>query len=179
MEKNKTALLLKRFNETIEKWITYLDDYTLIMLQQQPNAESWSLGQVYVHIVQDTQYFIGEIKASLALKSDDSEKEMHEYAKAVFQHNEFPDMFVPNPSNSPGLRQPASKAELLQSLQLIKEEINQLCAQADFSAAKGKTEHPGLHFFNALEWLQFAEIHMRHHLRQKSRIDAQLFPQLR
>ncbi|HEV9036934.1 MAG TPA: hypothetical protein VGQ51_09945 [Puia sp.] len=38
--------------------------------------------------------------------------------------------------------------------------------------ATGKTRHPGLHYFNSLEWLQFAEMHMRHHFRQKKRIDA-------
>jgi hypothetical protein len=35
----------------------------------------------------------------------------------------------------------------------------------------GKTKHPGLGFFNANEWLQFAEMHLRHHLKQKERIE--------
>jgi hypothetical protein len=33
-------------------------------------------------------------------------------------------------------------------------------------------------FFNAPEWLQFAEMHMRHHFRQKMRIDDRLFSNL-
>jgi hypothetical protein len=36
----------------------------------------------------------------------------------------------------------------------------------------GKSRHPGLGYFNAGEWLRFIEMHMRHHLRQKERIDA-------
>jgi hypothetical protein len=35
----------------------------------------------------------------------------------------------------------------------------------------GKTKHPGLGYFSAHEWLQFADMHFRHHLRQKKRID--------
>jgi hypothetical protein len=35
----------------------------------------------------------------------------------------------------------------------------------------GKTKHPGSNYFTAKEWLQFAEIHLRHHLKQKKRID--------
>ena len=35
----------------------------------------------------------------------------------------------------------------------------------------GKSKHPGLGYFNAQEWFLFAEIHMRHHFRQKARID--------
>jgi hypothetical protein len=36
---------------------------------------------------------------------------------------------------------------------------------------KGKTKHPGLNYFTAKEWLQFAGMHLRHHLKQKKRID--------
>ena len=34
----------------------------------------------------------------------------------------------------------------------------------------GKTQHPGLGFLDALEWYQYTEMHMRHHIRQKDRI---------
>jgi len=36
---------------------------------------------------------------------------------------------------------------------------------------KGKTKHPGLNYFSADEWFRFAEMHFRHHERQKKRID--------
>jgi hypothetical protein len=39
------------------------------------------------------------------------------------------------------------------------------------SPYKGKTKHPGLHYFNADEWLQFADMHFRHHVKQKKKID--------
>ena len=42
----------------------------------------------------------------------------------------------------------------------------------------GKAKHPGLNYLNASEWLQFADMHMRHHLRQKKRIDDFLRPSL-
>ncbi|SFD58187.1 DinB superfamily protein [Chitinophaga sp. CF118] len=175
MEINKANTYLRQFNETIEKWITYLDDYTLEMLCQKPQINSWSLGQVYVHIVEDTEYFIEQMKASLLFDNANSEKEMHRNAKVMFENNEFPDMLLDNPSNNPNLRMPQSKDELLQSLVLIKDEVNKLYSISDFSNSNGKTEHPGLLFFNALEWLRFAEMHMRHHLRQKSRIDDKIF----
>ncbi|MEO5600454.1 MAG: DinB family protein, partial [Cyclobacteriaceae bacterium] len=73
------------------------------------------------------------------------------------------------------IRQPQSKYGLLQSLVLIKDEVNELFFTFDFQKLPGKTEHPGLRFFNALEWLQFAEMHMRDHFRQKKRIDDKLF----
>jgi len=52
--------------------------------------------------------------------------------------------------------------------------MNALAALIPASDFKGKTKHPGLLYFNAGEWLQFATIHLRHHLRQKKRIDTLL-----
>ncbi|CAL1519470.1 DinB family protein [Chitinophaga sp. MM2321] len=175
METSNADTLLQQFNETIEKWITNLDGYTLAMLCQQPHPGSWSLGQVYVHIIADTTYFVEQMKAALLLDNINSEKEMHEDAKAMFEKNAFPDMLLANPSNDPNLRQPQSKDELSQGLSCIKEEVNKLYTTTDFSTSTGKTEHPGLRFFSALNWLQFAEMHMRHHFRQQKRIDEQLF----
>jgi len=174
MAKIGTDTSLKQFNDTIEKWIKYLDNYTLEMLHQRPQIDSWSLGQVYVHIIDDTKFFVEQIKVCL-LTNLNGEIEMHEDAKAMFEQNAFPDTQLNNPANSPDLRQPQSKEELLEGLLLIKEEVNALCSSTDFSTSNGKTGHPGFFFFNAPEWLQFAEMHMRHHLRQKKRIDEQLF----
>jgi hypothetical protein len=171
METNTTNMYLHQFNETIDKWIGYLNDYSLEMLCQSPQTGSWSLGQVYVHIINDTNYFVEQIKAAL-FTSDNSEMEMHEHGKAMFANNGFPDVMIEGPSTNVYIPQPENKEKLLQDLSRIKEEINQLAATYDFSQSNGKTRHPGLHFFTSLEWLRFAEMHMRHHLRQKKRIDA-------
>jgi len=172
---NKAAELLRQFNDTSDKWIAYLDDYTLSMLHQRPDAASWSLGQVYMHIIADTAWYIGQMKAALSADNSDHEKEMRADAKTMFLQNGFPDARMANPFNSLDLSQPESKTSLQQSLLSIKAEVNQLCNSADISAATGKVEHPGFYFFSAAEWLQFAEMHMRHHFRQKQRIDEQLF----
>jgi hypothetical protein len=91
----------------------------------------------------------------------------------MLANNAFPDMLLTNPSTDL-VRQPQSKDDLAQGLRSIQAEVNGLAAAFDFSTAGGKTEHPGLRWFNALEWLQFADMHMWHHLRQKKRIDEAL-----
>lgn len=177
MEADKRTLL-DRFNKTIQQWIDSLDDYSLEMLQQRPAVDSWSLGQVYIHIIEDTTFYLDQMKAALASDNLHAEKSMHARAKAIFENGGLPDMALENPFNDINLRQPASKGELLQSLTSIKENVNELLASVDLSKAKGKTEHPGFAFFDTWEWLQFAEMHMRHHIRQKRRIDERLFPPL-
>jgi hypothetical protein len=178
MEINNVRALLKQFNMTIQQWIVQLDNYSIEMLLQRPQADAWSLGQVYTHIIEDTTFYLEQMKAALASKNAFAERSMRSHARAIFQNNAFPDMALENPFNDINIKPPQSKDELIQSLSFIQNEVNRLFDNIDLSAAKGKTEHPGFAFLDAFEWLQFGEMHMRHHLRQKKRIDERLFPHL-
>lgn len=175
METRRVTILLKAFNETIQKWIDYLDNYSLEMLSQKPDDNSWSLGQVYTHITDDTAWFAGQMSAAMHTTLD-SEKEMHENAQLMFRNNSFPDMVIEGPATNTFMRQPESKEEVKKRLLEIKLEVNMLFTSFEPSSATGKTSHPGLLFFGTLDWLQFAEMHLRHHFRQKKRIDEKLFP---
>jgi len=172
MEKNRSDIVFRQFNTTIDWWISWLHHYTFEALCRQPEKGQWSLGQVYTHIIADTNYFIEQMKAAIA---DDvnSEKEMHADAKAMFARDAFPDMQLSNPFPE-SVKQPRTKEGLQQGLLKIKAEVGRLFKLYDFSAFAGKSLHPGLLFFSALEWLQFADMHMRHHFMQKKKIDSVL-----
>jgi len=53
-------------------------------------------------------------------------------------------------------------------------EMEQAAELISSNQPKGKSKHPGLGYFSAEEWLQFAEMHFRHHLTQKKLIDNYL-----
>lgn len=171
---NRETILLEAFNDTIQKWIDFADDYTLEMLCQKPDDNSWSLGQVYTHIIDDTGWFADQMATAMQTKAD-SEKQMHENARTMLRNNSFPDIMIEGPATEIYIKQPESKEEIQHKLLSIKTEVNNLFASFDPSKATGKTRHPGLLYFNALDWLQFAEMHLRHHFRQKKRIDEKLF----
>jgi uncharacterized protein YfeS len=174
MENHRETALLNAFNETIQKWIDFLDDYTLEMLRQKPDDNAWSLAQVYTHITDDTSWFVEQMAAAMQTDAN-SKEEMHENARAMLHNNSFPDMMIEGPATGIYIRQPENKDEVRQKLLAIKTEVNTLYASFDPSKAIGKTRHPGLLYFNTLDWLQFAEMHLRHHFRQKKRIDERLF----
>ena len=64
METNREIVLLQAFNETIQQWIDFLDDYTLEMLRQKPDDNSCALGQVYSHITDDTAWLVEQMAAA-------------------------------------------------------------------------------------------------------------------
>jgi len=165
--------VLNQFNQAIDTWINFLDDYSFETLLKKPIPGSWSLGQVYMHLLEDTPWHIGQIKEALATDAN-SQEDMHDNAKWMFRHNQFPDTQIEGAATNDSVPQPVSKEELRRQLDFIRKDVNELCQSTDLSKSVGKTRHPGLLYFSALDWLQFTGMHMRHHLRQKKRIDTQL-----
>ena len=161
---------MEDFNHTIDLWIKALEENNFIQVCARPSPASWSLGQVCMHLIGETRHYLEQV--NICLSTDDNAlEEMSPPAKAMFHANGFPDEVIEGPPTNSDTPQPDSKEELLRCLITLKEEINALEIKISTSPLKGKTKHPGLNYFNAGEWFQFAEMHFRHHLRQKKRID--------
>ncbi len=165
---------IRDFNHTIDTWIKELACYDFVQLCAKPSPASWSLGQVYMHLIENVSYYREQILLCIST-NDHAQEEASQEAKTMFLLNRFPDIEIEGPPENADTPQPESKEQLLQLLLNAKEEMNQLASQMDASKFHGKTRHPGLHYFNAHEWLQFADMHFRHHLRQKKRLDDFLF----
>jgi hypothetical protein len=163
-------MLIKDFNHTIDSWIQEAEQSSFYRICAKPSPDSWSLGQVCVHLIEATRHYLEEINICLST-DDNATEEMAPHGKAMFQNNAFPDEFIEGPPTNSGTQQPESKEELLRSLKTLKAEINNIAIRISENPSAGKTKHPGLRYFNASEWLQFAEMHSRHHLRQKKRIE--------
>jgi hypothetical protein len=166
-------VLLRQFNETLEQWNLWLDDYSFATLRRKPRPGAWSLGQLYLHLLQSTEHFIRQAKIAAAT-DEHRDETMHPNARRMFDNNSFPDQLLEGPDNDDNVPQPQSKEELVTRLTRIRDDINSGSIASALSGPGGKTRHPGLLFFSAHEWLQFAEMHLRHHYRQRQRIEAQL-----
>lgn len=167
-------MFIDQFNNTIDIWITELEQYRFDELLAKPDAAGWSLGQVFMHVIEDTRYYIEQIEFCLNHCSFISEN-MSESAKAMFLKNELPDVRIKgDPSVSENVRQPVSKELLQEEMMELKQEMNMIWKKIIDSGRKGKAKHPGLGYFSEQEWVQFAEMHLRHHLKQKERLDILL-----
>jgi DinB superfamily len=163
-------MLIDDFNHTIDTWIKELEQYDFVRLCAKPSPKRWSPGQVYMHLIGQTNYFIEQIKVCVS-NNDNIMEEASPAAKTMFANNDFPDAVIEGPPDNANTPQPGSKEDLVIRLMNLKAEINNVAILISNSPYKGKTKHPGLNYFDANEWLQFAEMHFRHHLRQKKRID--------
>ena len=155
--------------QTIDAWITGLKDHSFEYLWVKPSATAWSLGQLYMHLIRNTDFFLEQ--ARICCGSDEhSFEKMSPAAERMFRNDAFPDAAIEGPADNALTSQPLNKEQLMEGLQRIKHEAILVAALVQESIFRGKTRHPGLQYFNAAEWLQFAEMHFRHHLRQHQRI---------
>lgn len=127
-------------------------------------------GQVYMHVIEDTNWF-AEQATLCQHSSENAWQQMIDRAKEMFRNNTFPDeRVVGDPFISEKVPQPASQQQLLQDLAQLDTRMVALGKQIAQNTSIGKTAHPGLGFFSAQEWFQYAEMHLRHHERQQGRI---------
>lgn len=161
-------ILLEQCNMTLAALIHALAEYKEEQLLLKPTPNSWSMGQVYMHLIEETQYYILEMEACLASKNNLLE-DMSDTAKSWFQNNAFPNERL---QGMAAPLQPKSKAQVLEGMQQLKQNLNDIGKKIAAHKQTGKTQHPGQQYFNAAEWFQYAVMHIRHHWRQKERIDA-------
>ena len=157
--------------QAIDIWIKDLAQYSLDELTAKPAWNSWSMGQVYMHLILDTTYYLEQAEIC-ANSNDHAFEEMSPVAQFFFKNGSFPDKAIQGSPKHMDIPQPTNKELLMDSLWALKNKFEQIQNMVANSVYNGKAKHPGLAYFNAKEWLQFAEMHFRHHIRQKKRIDV-------
>jgi hypothetical protein len=164
-------MLIENFNQIIDHWIKEIAQYNFIELCTKPSPNSWSLEQMGQHLIDDTNFYIEQIKICVS-SNDHASEDALPMGKTMLHNNDFPNEVLQGAPSNDLIPQPESKERLLNDLMNLRAEMNNVAAVIAASPFNGKTKHPGFNYFSASEWLQFAEMHFRHHLRQRKRIDA-------
>jgi hypothetical protein len=164
-------MTIENFNRTIDIWIKALEGYGYDQLTARPSPASWSIGQVYMHLLEDTSYYIEQILVCVT-NIDHASDQATSAGKIMLLNNDFPDELLEGSPANAYMPQPEGEEQLMKDLLNLKAEMNNAAVLISQSKVQGKARHPGLGYFSANEWLQFAEMHLRHHLRQKKRIDT-------
>jgi hypothetical protein len=168
-----TQSILSQFEKTAGVWLTSLSQYSEEQFAKKPNADSWSIGQVYNHLVAGTRlYQLQHIAQCLEGKQTTGTLEKKLPGKLIFFWGSFPPMRVNvPPSETYTPKQPpnieAMRTGLEKLIKIMQETEKKLPGASEIS----KTAHPAFGFLNAREWFQLIEMHFRHHLRQKKRLD--------
>ncbi len=164
---------LQKTLQLIDRWQQALDGYEFEQLLKKPEPDSWSLGQVYMHLIQATLDF--QLKAiERCLQSDANCKKRKNFKGFLIFHliGGFPPVKIKTPSSREYTpKQPESKEEITKGMEKSKKELADILPRLEREDQGGKVAHPALSFLQAKEWFQLIEMHFRHHLRQKAELD--------
>ncbi len=163
-------MIIDEVNRSVDFWINALNNYSFEMLFLKPSPDSWSIGQMYQHLLNDTLFYLDQAELALADKYNQT-KDTTVDGRKMLDENAFPDIRLEGHPSNASIPQPVSKQYIFDSMIELKGRLNEMAVKIEASAVQGKSQHPGLGYFTAKEWLQFAGMHLRHHMKQKERID--------
>ncbi|HQQ98524.1 MAG TPA: DinB family protein [Cyclobacteriaceae bacterium] len=153
----------------MSRWASELDALSEAQLTVRPAYGGWTLGQLYMHLIADTRFYVEQIRICLA-SNDHADGKMTSEAEEMFRNNSFPDIRIEGDPSHASMRQPESKREIMQGFMDVRSAMEQVAEEIAVATHHGKTRHPGFGYFSAQDWFQFADMHLRHHERQKRRI---------
>jgi hypothetical protein len=159
----------EQFSRVLDKWISDLDQLSLPQLLAKPAMNSWSMGQLYNHMLSETNHYFEQIRICLST-NDNMNEEASAEGKIMLYNDSFPDERIQGAPSHAHIPQPENTKQLRAGLIQLQKEMNRLAFEISQTSYRGKSQHPGLNYFSATEWLQFAEMHFRHHEKQKLRI---------
>jgi hypothetical protein len=164
--------VFKKYVQVAGTWESELDTYAPGQFATKPSPESWSIGQVYGHLVIGTlSYHIKQIEECLL--SDANQKGKKTFAgKFMFLIHAFPPVRIKvPPSLTYTPQQPESKEKIHAGMRLLRKKLQILSGEIETAVHSGKTKHPACGYLDAREWYQLIVMHFQHHRMQKKRID--------
>jgi hypothetical protein len=165
--------LEKQTHASIDYWIDTVNQYDFEKIQMKPSEQSWSLGQVGIHLCMASKgFFFKNAEKCLNKEGTQSGKSKKLGAHIIFTFKMLPPVRYEMPQQVAVIpRQPESKEQLIAKLEEIKTTASGYIQRIPQSDPELKTKHPFLGWLNTAEWIELCSIHFRHHTAQKKRIE--------
>ncbi|MDU0200871.1 MULTISPECIES: DinB family protein [Paenibacillus] len=169
-----TAEALQAFETIIGRYLMELESLDMEQLIKKPNEEEWSIGQMYMHLIQSAQFMhLHNVDQCLAGSEATvgTMEEKTERGKGAFELGSFPPVRIQVPASPQYTpKQPESKEQLKEGFLSIVERMKNTEPTLSKVPESRKILHPGFGALNANEWFLLIEMHYRHHLSQLERL---------
>lgn len=165
-----------QFEQIANHWIKDIELYTDEQFLMKPDADQWSIGQVYNHLINSALNFhLKQIEICASGKGTVIKGGKKMPGVISYTFGAMPPVRItvpPSPAYTP--QQPSSKEEVKEKLKTVIQSVMKIQTEVLQSSPTQKTAHPGLGYLNALEWYQLIPMHYHHHRRQQARLHKYL-----
>ncbi|AUS86922.1 hypothetical protein LBYS11_11495 [Lysinibacillus sp. YS11] len=173
-----TKEVLKSFELTVESYLAELTKLNMDKIHRKLNEEDWSIGQMYVHLIQSAFMHLHNVEQCLAGSEStlNPAKEKTEQGKIVFKLEQFPAVRIKVPASPNYTPQPPESMEhLVEGLHSVVERMRNTESVLLQVPVSNKILHPAFGALNAKEWFMLIEMHYRHHFLQLYRLKSLAF----
>lgn len=173
-----TKEVLKSFELTVERYLAELTKHNMDKIHRKLNEEDWSIGQMYVHLIQSAFMHLHNVEQCLAGSEStfNPTKEKTEQGKIVFKQEQFPAVRIKVPASPNYTPQPPESMEhLVEGLHSVVERMRNTESVLLQVPVSNKILHPAFGALNAQEWFMLIEMHYRHHFLQLDRLKSLAF----
>lgn len=181
MESKKDSIteaerIYKSFLANAKYWISELDYYGPNQFKQKVTETDWTIGQLYDHLTSGTyQYHLQQIQNCLLGVHGATEGKKTWKGKLIFFLGKYPPMKIKaNQNNKYYPSQPESPIKMKDDFYKFMKVMQKTAKEVETGRKDYKTQHPVFGMLNVIEWYKLIEMHFRHHLIQKKRLDKTL-----
>lgn len=156
-------------------WLKELDYYGANQFKKKVNSTSWTIGQIYDHIlVYSLEVHVKAIQECLQAKNESTKKTRKSFrGSIVFAWGGYlPIKYKSNPYKEPS--QPLSAEKVKDDFYRFLKVIYKVAKEIDYKKSNNKVKHPSFGYLTAEEWFQLIEMHITHHVRQKKKLDKEV-----
>lgn len=159
------------FLEVSKYWLKELDYYGKNQFKTRLNEQGWTIGQLYHHLLNYTrEYHFKPIETILMGRGEEIKKGKTFHGFWVFQLNKYlPFKYKSNPVLEPA--QPIATEKVKDDFYRFLKVMYRLAKEIDKNNPTAKVQHPKFGYLTAMEWYQLIDMHFRHHIRQKKKLD--------
>ncbi|MDD9270534.1 DinB family protein [Paenibacillus sp. GCM10023248] len=165
--------MLKESSAIIEQYIRNLDNYSIEQLRFKSEENVWSLGQMYIHVIEVAKEYIGHMETCTKAAHEETAGKTEDGTKALAE-KEWPNIPVKLEEPPNATRNPESKEEIIAGLEQVREKLTYWAGRVDEANPACKVRHGWFGWLHAREWFEMVSMHSRHHLRQKAILDVKL-----
>ena len=168
--------IYKSFLTNAKYWISELDYYGPNQFKQKISETDWTIGQLYDHLTTGTyESHLQQIKNCILGVHGATQGKKTWKGKMIFFLGKIPAMKIKGRSSSDYVpAQPESPLKMKDDFYKFMKVMQKTAAEVENGRKDYVTLHPALGWLNVIEWYKLIEMHFRHHLIQKKRLDKTL-----
>jgi DinB superfamily len=165
--------IFQNINEVLDIYKSGLEKYSDTVFEYKHDDDTWSLSQMYEHVFGSAQkFFLANAKRCLEQRNGQEGGEPNSKGIQLMAAGGFPNIKIKVPEAFKSVIIGGPKDSYYEAIENVRKSAQAMIEPLKTDGGTYRIEHQVFGFLNANEWFLNVEMHNRHHVRQKTELEA-------